>query len=213
MRSSLLIIAVIFSFYYNSQGQIKATTEFGDEVMLYHDHTWSYLSEKEIEQAGTPDRNKKKFSKSSSSDFLLKSVKENFGVWLNKGKWDYQPSTINSFAEYQFKHNAYEIYALMISEEVEVPLLSLRDIALENAKAATTKFKLAEQELREVNGREVVMLQMNGVVQNLNISYLGYYYTNENGSVQLLTYCSSNLFKKRRAEMEEFLNGLIALED
>lgn len=207
---SILVFSLISNFKLNAQ--IKATTESGDKVMLYHDHTWSYLSEEDILEKEIPNKNNKLFTKSVGSDFLVKSKKDNFGVWIDTQKWLYKNSTSNPSAEFEFSSKTAEAFALMISEESEIPLLALRHFAIENAKKVATNFKVSEQEVRNINGFDVLMIQMDGTVNKMKISYLGYYYSNEKGNIQLLAYCAKNLFNKNRALIEEFLNGFIAIE-
>lgn len=212
MRIILITISFFFLSINQLFSQIRATTESGDEVMLYHDHTWSYLSEKKLNENEIPNKNKKLFTKSKSADLLVKSKKDNFGVWIDTEKWRYNNSTSNPSAEFEFSSKTAEAFALMISEESEIPLLTLRHFAIENAKKVATNFKVSEQEIRNINGFDVLMIQMDGIVNNMKISYLGYYYSNEKGNVQLLAYCAKNLFNKNRALIEEFLNGFIAIE-
>jgi hypothetical protein len=212
MKFVLISISFCLFSINNLLAQIKATTELGDEVMLYHDHTWSYLSEKNLNENEIPNKNKKLFTKSKSADLLVKSKKDNFGVWLDTEKWRYKNSTSNPSAEFEFSSKTAEAFALMISEESEIPLLTLRHFAIENAKKVATNFKVSEQEIRNVNGFDVLMIQMDGTVNKMKISYLGYYFSNEKGNVQLLAYCAKNLFNKNRTLIEEFLNGFVSIE-
>ncbi|OKS89220.1 hypothetical protein RG47T_4703 [Mucilaginibacter polytrichastri] len=52
---------------------------------------------------------------------------------------------------------------------------------------------------------------MSGTIQGIKIKYLGYYYSDQKGTVQLLAYTSAMLYKEARAEMETFLNGLVLI--
>ena len=49
---------------------------------------------------------------------------------------------------------------------------------------------------------------MSGVV----FVYYGYYFSNKNGTVQLLTYTSDNLFPFYVEEMEILLNGFVEIK-
>jgi len=42
--------------------------------------------------------------------------------------------------------------------------------------------------------------------------YLGYYYSSPKGTIQLLTYTSSNLLDEYKKDLKEFLNSFIVLE-
>ncbi|SFS98206.1 hypothetical protein [Mucilaginibacter polytrichastri] len=57
----------------------------------------------------------------------------------------------------------------------------------------------------------MLYLEMSGTIQGIKIKYLGYYYSDQKGTVQLLAYTSAMLYKEARAEMETFLNGLVLI--
>ena len=100
----------------------------------------------------------------------------------------------------------------MITEGIEIPLLSLRDIAIENARRAAPDLEIKKEEYRTVNGVKVLCLQMNATIRGIPFSYLNYYYSSKSGSIQLLTYTSANLFNGYRSRMEMLLNGLVKPE-
>ena len=50
-------------------------------------------------------------------------------------------------------------------------------------------------------------MQMNGTLEGINFTYLGYYFSSPKGTVQLITYTSSNLVNEYRKNLEELLNG------
>ena len=53
--------------------------------------------------------------------------------------------------------------------------------------------RLSKSRYRIVNGIEVLMMQMSGTIQGMRFTYYGYYYSNSNGTIQLLTYTGENL--------------------
>lgn len=69
--------------------------------------------------------------------------------------------------------------------------------------------KIVKEEYRTVNGIKVLLFQMNGTTQGIKFSYYGYYYSNENGSVQFITYASQKLIQTYFEECETLLNGLV----
>ena len=97
----------------------------------------------------------------------------------------------------------------MISEKIEIPLETLKSVALTNAKSVAPDIKIINEEYRTVNGLKVLMIQMNGTTQGIKISYYGYYFSNSSGTVQLLTYTSQNLMDSLKNESDKLLNGLV----
>jgi hypothetical protein len=187
--------------------QTNAVTETGEEVVLYEDGTWKYVngdatSETEIKI------NEKKFIKDKNSTFVVKSKKVNVGIWINPKDWNFSKSASNEDAEFQFQKKGEDLYAMLIAEKLQIPIETLKNIAVQNAKNVSTDIRVVNEEYRNVNGMKVLMMQMAGTIQGMRVSYIGYYYSNENGTIQLLTYTGENLLKDYQADIEVFLNGL-----
>lgn len=207
-----VFLSICLVVFVQLNAQQKAVTETGEEVILYDDGTWKYLFEEEIEEPTIPT-NPNKFTKSSEAGFLLKSKKVNMGFWINTKAWSFsKPKDNNSAAEYEFQLKAGDLYGMIISEKVEIPLELLKSIAVKNAKEVAPDIKVVKEEYRNVNGIKVLVIQMNGSVQGMKITYYGYYYSNESGTVQFLTYTSQNLFESYKAKMEMFLNGIVEIK-
>jgi hypothetical protein len=143
---------------------------------------------------------------------LIKSKRANVGVWINTKIWSFTNNSTNEDAEIQFEKRTGDIYAMLITEKIQIPLESFKSIALQNAKNAAPDIKIIKDEYRNVNGKKVLMLQMSGTVQGIKVVYFGYYYSSEKGTTQLISYTGENLFKAHMTEMEVLLNGLVETE-
>ena len=207
MRKVILTGLILISVQFLT-AQISAVTETGDEVILYEAGTWKYLNDSIIENAEIPV-NEKEFLKSKKSTFLVKSKKLNVGIWINPKNWSFTKGTENDAFEYQFRKKGDDLYAMLISEKMQIPIETLKGVAVENAKSAAPDIKIIKEEYRNVNGIKVLMLQMSGTLQGLRFTYYGYYYSNSNGTIQLITYTAENLFPNYLEDIEEFLNGLV----
>jgi hypothetical protein len=193
-----------------THAQQKAVTELGDEVILFDNGTWKYqnedaLIEKEI------TTNPKKFIADKESTFLLKSSKVNVGVYLNPKIWSFKKATDNPEAEFEFQLKDEDLYGMMITEKIEIPLETLKSSALENGKAAAPDLKIVKEEYRNVNGIKVLLLQMDGSTTGIKFTYYGYYFSNTNGTVQFITYTSQNLLESYKPESEKLLNGFVEI--
>ena len=202
-------LAVVFLFF-NSFcfSQIKAVTETGDEVILFEDGTWKYADTTKTEKEDI-SINPKKFTKNSSATFLLKSTKAGVGVWLNSKKWLFNKGENNEDAEYELHLKGKDLYGMMITEKIQIPLESLMNIALDNAKKAAPDAKVIKKEYRMVNDKKMLFMQMNGTLEGVKFSYYGYYYSHENGTIQFVIYTSQNLLNEYISDAEELLNGLV----
>ena len=206
MKKVLVTILVLLAA--TSYASQKAITDKGEEVILHDDGTWEY-SDKEKKPTKTIETSKEKFEKPKSSSFLLKSTKNNSAYWINTDKWSFEKATGNPAAEYQFKLKGKDLYAMAITEGIEVSLESLADLALTNARNAAPDAKIRTQEYRVVNGNKVIYMEISGTIQGIKFTYLGYYYSDASGSTQLTTYTASNLVDKYKSEINDFLNGLV----
>lgn len=206
-----LLLMVLALFGTLSQAQIHAVTENGDEVFLYNDGTWQYADGQELGGKDEIPTNSKPFTKPSSSTFLLKSKILDVGVWLNPRDWSFTKATGNEAAEYEFELKDGDLYGMIITERISMPLPTLKRFAIENAREVAPDLRVVEEEYRTVNGVEVLYLQMNGTMDGVKFSYVGYYYSNDQGSVQMLTFTSQNLLGEYRGKCEELLNGFVKL--
>lgn len=207
MKNLILTGLIIFSVQLVN-AQINAITETGDEVILYDGGTWKYLNDSNIETTEITVNNKE-FIKDEKSTFLVKSNKLNIGIWINPKSWKFNKGTDNDAFEFQFQKKGSDLYAMLISEKVQIPLETLKGIAIDNARSVAPDVRIVKEEYRNVNGVKVLMMQMLGTIQGMKFTYYGYYYSNENGTIQLLTYTGENLLNDYMVDIEIFINGFV----
>lgn len=208
---NLIITGIILFLGIYSQAQISGLTESGDEIILYDDGTWTYANDSLLDSKEIL-LNDKEFIKDKNSSFLIKSSVLNIGIWINPKKWSFTKAKDNEDAEFEFNQKGEDLYGMLISEKIEIPLLSLKGIAFENARSVSPDIKIVREEYRMVNGIKVLLLQMSGSIQGMKITYYGYYYSNANGTIQFLTYTAQNLLSNYMNDIEELLNGFVELE-
>ncbi len=209
MTRYLLFIAVFLSFV--SVAQTSAITDKGDEVVLYDDGTWKYVNDDN--QPLMITLNEEEFIRPKSSSFKLKSDIVSMNFWFNPKLWSFGKAKNNPAAEYELQLKGQDLYAMIICEKVEIPLVSLKSIAYENAKLNAPDLVIVEQDYRMVNGKKMLFLQMDGTIQGIKFSYFGYYYSSASGTIQFLSYTSQNLLKEYRQICEDLLNGMESTED
>ena len=207
----IVLTALLLLFAKLTFSQINAVTESGDEVVLYQDGTWKYANDSTSKVSEEIPVNDGVFTKDKKSTFLVKSKTLNIGIWINPKEWNFTKGKEDDVAEYKFDKKGEDLFAMLISEKTPIPLETLKDIALQNARNAAPDVKIVRQEFRNVNGIKVLMLEMAGTIKGIKFTYYGYYYSNDNGTIQLLTYTGSNLFDDYFKDIELFLNGLVEL--
>ncbi|WP_276365750.1 hypothetical protein [Chryseolinea sp. H1M3-3] len=204
------ILILLFGNVSYSQA-IHAVTDNGEEVILNDNGTWKYLNDSTLLGSKEIPTNDTKFDKAKNSTFLVKSTKLKIGVWLNTKKWKFGKAVNNDAAEYEFSNLNEDMYGMIITEKLEIPVETLKLAAIQNARTVAPDIQIAKEEYRNVNGTKVLMMEMRGTFQGIKVVYFGYYLTNSSGSTQFLTYTAANLFNEYSTEMEELLNGLVIL--
>ena len=200
----LLILILISSTTYSSQ---QALTDKGEIVILNDDGTWRFIND-ESSSSAKIKTNHTNYKKPKSSSFLLKSSNNKSAYWINPNKWSFTKNTQNQEAEYEFKLKGKDLYAMVVTEEIVISKEALADIALENARSVAPDIRVTKKEYRTVNNQPVIYMEMVGTMQSIKFTYLSYYYSDESGSTQLITYTGSNLASKYQTEIQEMLNGL-----
>jgi hypothetical protein len=204
--ATLLIFLLSSAF-----GQIRAVTSSGDEVILNSNGSWKYANDS-MQTAGKIDTIKVAFFKKPANSFLVKSNKVNCGIYLDPKKWSFEKSAADDVSEFDFTLKDKDAYAMLISEKTEIPLETMKEVALENAKDAAPDIKIVRQEYRKVNNNIVLLIQMRGSVKGIKVTYIGYYFSSPKGTVQFLTYTASSLVTEYQKDLEELLNGFVTVE-
>ncbi|MBT4132482.1 MAG: hypothetical protein HOE44_17415 [Candidatus Marinimicrobia bacterium] len=189
--------------------QQKATTETGEIVILMPDKTWEFES-----SPGSKNiikTNPEVFEKNKSSSFLVRSKNLNIGFYINPKTWTFNKAELNEDAEYELEYRYNDLYGLVITEKVEIPIDNLANIAFETAKDVAPDMRIVNQEYRLVNGLKVLHQEMVGTLEGINLSYYAYYYSNANGSAQFLVYSGRNIVNTNTEIIDELLNGLVVL--
>jgi hypothetical protein len=206
-----LSLLVIFTY---SKSQVKALTENGREVLLNANGTWQYVSasDSSTDSSDSISTNPASFHTAAAASFLVKSNVFNVGVFINPKKWVVTPHKSNEVnPEYRFEAKSQNGFAIIMTEPTSVELENMKNIAVINAQKAAPDIKLLHSEYRIVNNNKVLCLTMKGTIQGIKFVYFGYYYSNSNGTVQLLTYGSEKMFKESSKDWEDFLGGFTVI--
>ena len=210
----IFCIASIIIFTQAVHAQIKAITDDGRQVILYADGTWRYEDSLASNLIDTIPLSTKKFTKTTSQTFLVKSKLYNVGVYINPAKWRFEAKgNDNGPSEYQFTLKSGGGYAMMINEKIGVDLSALKNVALINARNAAPDARIVSSEYRIVNGKKILCLRIKATIQSIKFEYFGYYFSNENGTTQLLCYGAEKDVEDavQKGEYETFLNGFVEI--
>lgn len=215
MLKNFFLLIFLLIVFCGTSAQINAITDNGKQVVLFDNGTWKYMKDSTSEDIKNDSLkiNPLKFSKPKTANFLVKSNIVNIGIYIDPNKWTFSLHRDNEVnPEYRFTLKNGDGYALLVSEKTPIDLESLKEIALINAQKASIDAKIISSEYRIVNNKKILCLKMTGTIKDIRFEYFGYYYSNENGTIQLLTYTSQKVFDNLNKEFEDFLNGLIEIE-
>ncbi len=185
----------------------KAVTEEGEVVLLRDDGTWSYEN-KPVPELVELTMNPDEFKKSPAANFSLKSSITNLNFWIDPKQWSFKKADENGAAEYDLSLKGGDLYGMVISEQLEVGVETLADVAFENAQEAGSDMRIVNKEYRMVNGLKVIYMEMEGTIQGIKFTYFGHYYSDSSGSVQFLAYTGTSLAQKYESEINQYLNGI-----
>ena len=191
-----------------AQTPVKATTEEGRKVLLNADGTWKYAEPLKVAPGAVVAA--AGYTRSKTATERVKTVVDKFSLWMDPDVWTQDKSDDPNRLE--FSHKKGDAYALVIAERIGMPLESLMDVAIANAKEAAPDLKVTFKETRVVNGANVLCMKMVGTIQKIPFIYFGYYYAGKAGSLQVLTYTGENLFDEYKADFQDFLNGTVISE-
>ncbi|MDD2828195.1 MAG: hypothetical protein PHW18_01325 [Sulfuricurvum sp.] len=200
---STLILAI------NCQADIQtALTQNGTQVILDDNGTWRYLEQKATINI---QLNPNIFTKSKEQTFAIQSQKNPTQLWIDPNTWSFKKS--DGTGEYEFRYKQGEVYAAMINESIGSQTEDIIKIAFQRARKVAPDAKIVQTEYRNVNGKKVIFMQMEGTISGIKFSYLSYYFANKNGMTQLMTYTGSSLVEQYKEAIEIFLNGFVAGKD
>lgn len=210
MKFFTLLISIFLTC--NVLANQKAVTEDGDVVVLNDDGTWAYENKASVEVVPLA-MNPNTFTLPNDSDFNFKSNVTQASFWINPKKWSFKKGSPNDAAEYNLSLKGGDLYGMVISEQLEIAIETLADIAFENAQSASKDMQVIHREYRIVNDLKVIYMEMEGTIQGIKFSYFGHYYSDESGSVQFLAYTGSGLVDKYKADIDKLLNGLATQQE
>src|SRR6476620_2877679 len=144
-----ILFSCLLLLTYGGYGQILGVTNTGDKVVLYSDGHWVYAERDSIKEEEIPTSSKV-FRKSKDADFLLKSKRTDTGFWLDPKVWTFTSPEPDAAAEYELDHKNGSLYGLVITENLDLSLTSLANIALQNAREAAPDIKVTDKEYRMV---------------------------------------------------------------
>jgi hypothetical protein len=127
-------------------------------------------------------------------------------VFYDLAKWKQTPTTDPTRSE--FTNVRGDGFAVVIAERTAIPTDTIANIALANIRKQDPAARLTLKQKRRVGAVDVWFQTVDATVKGIPVSYYGYYYGGQSGTIQVLTYTGRNLINDYQGDFLEFLNGL-----
>ncbi len=209
MYASIGVVSFTVALMFPSAPNLdqRARTEDGRVVILRDDGTWVYAEE--MKETRGEAAALKVYSKSPNARKQYQGRRGTFALYLEPGVWLELNEQINPDAEVSFRHRDGDTLVMVIAERLQIPLQTLKQIAIDNAKAGSDRVEVVSEEMRMVNGNEILCLKMNLETQGIQFTFYNYYYSGPEGAIQVVTWTGSNLFREFEQDMSNLLNGFV----
>lgn len=192
----------------NLIGQIKAITDTGDEVILHEDKTWRY----KIEKTKIDSNKIQKTPNNINTTHLFKSDVGDYGVYINTNIVKTNKTKLNKDAEFSFSSINGKFWAIFMSENIGIPLKSVKEFKINTMKEKMDSFEILQEEEKNINGINIIHCRFKGTANNLNFIYCVYFASCDSSTSQLFAYCLENDFENNRNDIYKLLNGFVKIK-
>ena len=219
---AITFLLLIFNNPLSTFSQIKAVTEKGDTIYVYNNGKWSYEPQEFNESKSQfdyfsyelkVDTARTSFTKPELSKKEVQNQNGQFSIYYDESKWKRVPAaTLNEDAEFAFQAKESDVWCVVISEETAIEKDALIKIAKKTMEDNTgSPVTINHVEYRVVNGKPVIRGLLAANFSGISFMFDTYYYSDERGSVQFVTWSSDQIWKKNQDLIENLLNGFQVL--
>lgn len=203
MTRIILLLAAVLAFMSQASYALEATgatTDDGKRVVLFPDGTWVY-------KPGSADRKKSPPRQSEQLGSVIDGGDGAYTVRYDENKWQ-QIQQLSEVAEYSLQHKTGDAYAMLIFEDAELTLDQLKQAVLDNTKRVASDVRVVHHRRVYKNGREIMVLKYKAKIDDLALTYYGYYASGKWGTLQFLSWSTTADFERMEGDLFELLNGL-----
>lgn len=198
------INAVYYGYYYvGDPGSIQFVAYTTRNLLDDYQDEIELLLGGLVVGAGSEDDDSRP-SDASGDLVTIEGAQVDYALTYDDSKWFHVDST-GDF-EYDIEHVDGDVYGFVIPERIEVGQDYLRDLVLENFGDAGTPTVLSE-EMVELNGLDVLKMKTSVDIDGIPFHYLGYYWTGEEGTVQVVFYSSESLLEQYEEDILSVLDS------
>ncbi len=183
-------------------GKMEVGTPDGKTVILYTDGTWKY------KEAMTEETEKEIFTKIDEASKVIGSHNGFIELWYDPSQWSLEKSE-ESQGKFTFIHSSGEAMAIAIMERMSIPGETLKREGIETVKKEASDVKVISEVNRIVNKVPLLVMHLEATLDEISLSYLGYFWTGKEGTIQVIAYTTKDLFSEYEKEFTNFLDGIM----
>lgn len=135
----------------------------------------------------------------------LPLVRGAFQLTYDPAKWKPQASSEANVV--QLVHASGDAYLKVIAERLEIDPTHLSDVAVTNARSASSDVKVITESWRTINGLRTLVLRLDGMTNGIRFTFYNQMYSDTSGTVQLAGWTGANLFDDYRRDFLELFAG------
>jgi hypothetical protein len=135
----------------------------------------------------------------------LALVRGAFQLTYDPAKW--KPKDNGEPNVVQLVHHSGDAYMKVIAERIEIDPAHLSEVAVTNARSASTDVKIITESWRTINGLRTLVLRLDGMTNGIRFTFYNQMYSDASGTVQLAGWTGANLFDEYRRDFLELFAG------
>lgn len=188
-----------------------AITDGGRKILIHDNGTWEYYVEKKIEKKEEVKPIEKiEYTKSENVKAEIKGSRKTYSIWYDNSKWTSAKAKSNgNNIEYEFLNMDNLVSAMTIYEKTKMPIDTLKELVLFNAKKDGVNVQLLESIYKEVNNNKLLYMKYSVIIDGYSHFFCGYIFSNEKGSYQFFAKAKAENYSDKKADIEELINGLV----
>ena len=219
MRLSVLALLALLAGSASAQ-DIRATTDDGRTVLLRADGTWTFeitrLTQREDEivvdlSAPPPGQGNAGPPPPPMPPRTLLGGDGAYQIRYDASRWSEAPNLIPGESEYGFKLPFGAGFAATIYEVMSIPIPTMREIVLSNARQGIggNVTVVNEEHVKVPGGGKALRLEFRVISpEGLDVTMVNLMHSNEQGTLQVVTWTTTDLMERYRDELRRFQDGL-----
>jgi len=119
----------------------------------------------------------------------------------------WKPQSINAAGVSQLSYLPGDLWVKVITERIEVPVDSLPDIVLSNAKDEDPNAKIVKRGWRMVNGTRLTFLEYELSIKGIQVTFYNHMCSGPFGTIQIAAWTGRSLIDEFRPVIERLVSG------